>query len=222
MNAVMFILAPRTIIPLYGIIILFKCIFKTQMFYNLPKHSVYSVGLFIHDSEIDPTWNATDDILYKSYNEFNEHLQQILEIAAGNVIQDLNGKIDYDNRVKLLPVLTTLGSTADKRVLFMYNPDDQYPEFYADDDFSLFAKKVYKHLTESPQKTEPFTIFSDKKALIIVGSDKVAAFFDTLIKQFTKQEDYEICTNISKMLDEWVCSTTTIKSIDNSSETESE
>jgi hypothetical protein len=174
------------------------------------KEAVFSPVLFIHDSEIDPEWKATDDILYKSYDQFVKDAKVLLETAAQKVMETMNAEYDYGKNINRLPYLVAIGTTEDKRLMLSYVPEDQHAEFYADADFYLFAKKAYTHLTTNPQTKEPYVIYEDRKSMIIVPTDKVKAFLDSLILEFTSHEEYEICTNISKMIDDWYSIVTVI------------
>jgi len=67
---------------------------------------------------------------------------------------------------------------------------------------------------EFPQKSEPFTIYEDTKAIIIIPTEKVKAFLDSMITEYTNKEEYEICTNISNMLYDWFSIVTVINPTD--------
>jgi hypothetical protein len=170
---------------------------------DIIKEAVYSHALFIHDSEINPEWNATDSVLYKGYNEFVTAMKKIIDETAMNILNEIASSQDYENKVDHLPQLETLGATSDKRILFSYNPDNQSKEFYTHDEFYKFSQKVYEYITKNKQLREPFTIFADKKAVIIIESSKVKKFLNTLLEKFKSKEDYEICTHITKIIDDW-------------------
>lgn len=180
---------------------------------------VYSHVLFVHDSEINPEWRATDSILYKGYEEFIISLKKIIDDVAINIVneieisQDLKGKADY------LPQLNTIGATKDNKILFSYNPDDQTKEFYNNEEFNNFSQKVYNYIINNKQDKEPFTIYSDKHAIIIIESKKVNQFLNTLLENFKNKEEYEICTNITKMIKHWTNKTSKLefKSLRNTS-----
>jgi len=174
-----------------------------QIVSDIVGESIFSHALFIHDSEINPKWNATDNILYKSYEEFIIMMKRVIENTAMNILNEINNTEEYINKVDHLPILVTIGTTEDKRILFGYNPDDQTEEFYNHEEFYKFSQKVYNYIIENKQKKEPFTIYADKKAIIIIETEKIQKFLDTLLEKFKNKEDYEICTHITEIMQHW-------------------
>ena len=170
---------------------------------DIIKEPVYSHILFVHDSEINPDWKAIDSVLYKSYPEFLGGLKKVIDDTAANILNELAATAEYENKVDYLPQLSTLGATPDKRILFSYNPDDQTKEFYDHDEFYKFSQKVYEYIMKNKQEKEPFTIYADKKAVIIIESLKVQKFLDTLLEKFKSHEDYEICTKLTQIISDW-------------------
>lgn len=170
---------------------------------DIVQESVFSHALFIHDSEINPKWNATDSILYKGYNEFITMLKKTIDDVASNILDELSASEEYENRADLRPPLVTLGVTLDKRILFAYDPDEQSKEFYSNDDFYKFSQKVYDYICENQQNKEPFTIYADKKTVIIIESIKVKAFLTSMLEKFKSKEDYEICNHITEIMEDW-------------------
>lgn len=170
---------------------------------DIVHESVFSHALFIHDSEINPKWNATDNILYKGYNEFIAMMKKIIDDVAINILNEFSSTPEFESKVDLLPQLVTLGATSDKRILFAYNPDEQTKEFYLNDEFYKFSQKVYDYISVNKQEKEPFTIYADKKAVIIIEATKVKKFLNSLLEKFKSKEDYEICTHITKIMKDW-------------------
>ena len=167
------------------------------------KEPIYSPVLFIHDSEIEPKWKVTDDILYNNYREFLLDLKNMINDVAENIVNNIVTSEEYENKIDFLPQLSTLGTTSDKRILFSYNPDDQSKDFYNNEEFYTFSKKVFEYITENKQEITPFTIYADKKAVIIIPNKKVKKFLNLMIEKFQHKEEYEICTQISRMITEW-------------------
>jgi len=166
---------------------------------------VFCPGLFVHDSEIDPKWNLTDDVLYKGYEEFKISLQKLVDEMAVMIMKELTTSEEYEKKVDILPQLVPLGVTNDesKRILFAFNPEDQKEEFYHNEEFERFSTKVYSYLSVNKQTEDPFTIYADKKAIIIIESAKVNQFLDAIIKNFTILEEYEKCSALETMKKEW-------------------
>lgn len=167
------------------------------------KTPIFSHLMFIHDSEINPEWKLTDDILYHDYNNFILSLKKFIDETAERVIDELTANAEYEGKTESLPQLLTIGTTPDKKIIFAYNPDEQSSAFYENEEFYKFSQKVYEYLATNKQNKEPFTIYEDKKAVIIVEKEKVDKFFTKMLHKFQSKEDYEICTNISIMMKSW-------------------
>jgi len=170
---------------------------------DIIREHVYSHAMFVHDSEIDPKWNATDTILYKGYNEFITELKKIIDEVSLRILSDFEANGDYDNKVNRLPVLMNLGATQDKRLLFSFNPDEQSPDFYKNEEFYRFSQKIYDFLLANKQDKEPFTIFADKKAVIIIDPMKVKSFLTAVLEKFKSREEYEICNYLTQIMKDW-------------------
>jgi hypothetical protein len=164
---------------------------------------IYSHALFVHDSEINPEWNASDRVIYKSYNEFLESLKKSIDIAAADIVNEFTGNDEYEEKLNKLPQLEALGTTHDKRIMYLYDPDDQISAFYNNEEFSKFSQKTYEYISQNPQISDPFTLYADKRAVIIVEQSKVEPFLKSILENFKTREEYEICTDITKIMDEW-------------------
>lgn len=173
-----------------------------QIAANIVKSPVYSHVLFVHDSELNPNWKVTDNIIYKGYQEFLTEITKLIEFIANSIMREIQEN-DEEGFINYLPQLISVGTTSDKRILYSFNPAEQTKEFYEHDEFYIFSKKVYDFLTKNKQNKEPFTIYEDKKAVIIVDSANVKSFLDSLLEKFKSKEEYEICTNITKMIKQW-------------------
>lgn len=170
---------------------------------DLIKTDIFSNMLFVHDSEINPNWKMTDDIIYKSYNEFIYEIKKIINNAAEKIIKELNQIDESTGNSITFPYLEMIGPTIDKRILFSFNPIEQPKEFYENDEFYMFSQKVYDYISHNKQIKEPFTIYEDKKAIIIVETPNVKIFLDSLIDKFKGKEEYEICTSITNLFKDW-------------------
>lgn len=166
---------------------------------EITKEKIFTHVLFVHDSELDINWKVTD-IIYKSYIDFSKDLMNIIELTAvtiSNTLQENSGE-----ESEYLPILTPKGTTKDKRILFELEAE-QHPQFYEDEKFYIFSKKIYDYLSKNKQVKEPFTIYTDKKAVIFIESNNVKNFLNSMIEKFKTKEEYEICSNISKMIIDW-------------------
>lgn len=163
---------------------------------------VYSPALFINDSEINEKWNMTDAIKI-NYEKFNICVKELIEKTAINIVNQMTDENSHSDRANYLPQLINMGITEDKKLMFAFNPNEQSKEFYSASEFEQFSIKVYDYLHVNKINKEPFTIYSDKKAIIIIEKTSIIDFLNILLKHFEKKEDYEKCTNISKMIAKW-------------------
>jgi len=169
---------------------------------DITQEPIYSHVLFVHDSEINPSWNSTDNILYRNYFDFLKDIKKLIDDIASNIIDEYRNNEDQDH-IRVMPVLETLGPTRDKRVLFSFNPYKQFNEFYENDQFLSFSKKTYDYIHSHIQDEEPFTIFADKTAIIIVDTSNVSFFIDKMLNKFTNEEQYEICKELTIIKTRW-------------------
>ncbi|MCK9446425.1 hypothetical protein M0Q50_06000 [bacterium] len=166
---------------------------------------VFSHALFIHDSEINPKWNATDSILYYDYSQFKDNLKSIIDDISEKILNELTSDDEYKDRANELPKLITKQVSEDgtKRVIFAFDTNNQSEIFYLSEGFVAFCDKVYAYISKNKQHKEPFTIYEDKKSIIIIENAQVLIFLDHLIKNFEEKEEYEICTEIQKLKENW-------------------
>lgn len=174
---------------------------------EITNKEIYSHMLFVHDSEINSDWKTSDSILYKSYDEFIVDIKQYINDIALNIVEEIESSIeDFDDKSKYLrlPLLETIGSTADKRILFGFNPSEQSSDFYQNEEFYIFSQKVYDYITNNKQENDPlFTIYADKKAVIIVDPMHVLPFLNTMLEKFKTKEEYEVCTELTNIIKNW-------------------
>jgi len=75
---------------------------------------VYSHIIFVHDSEINPDWNITDHIIYRSYKEFMA--------SIGTFINEMMTHIETENRQELEESEelkgTELNHLSEKKIIF--------------------------------------------------------------------------------------------------------
>jgi len=169
---------------------------------DITQEPIYSTCLFVHDSEINPDWNATDNILYRNYAEFIGDIKRLIETSAINVVEEFK-KYEDEDYVRYFPVLDAIGSTKDKRVIYAFNPFKQHEEFYEDSEFIKFSHRAYEYMKMHIQDELPFTIFADKKAIVVVDAVHVSDFMKKLVDTFKAEEQYEICNDLTNMLTIW-------------------
>jgi len=163
----------------------------------------YSPVLFVHDTEVDPSWNLTDTMIISGYEDFKvEMLKFFDEIAAD--IQIERQKIreqagDSYSQMKLKQI----GVSEDKRIIFEFDLDEQIPEFFMEDNLLDFAKKVHNFLKFSYKDGDIFAIYADKNIIITMQEKPVKSFIDKLIAFFMSREQYEACSVLRNTFDRW-------------------
>jgi hypothetical protein len=170
---------------------------------DICNEPIYSHALFVHDSELNPDWRTTDTILYKNYTDFYAEIRKTIDSVATNILNEIEESQEFEDKSAHLPQLITIGATPDKRILFGFNPSEQSELFYQHEEFYKFAQKVYEYISHNKQEKEPFTIYADKKAVIIVDTINVNKFLILMLEKFKSKEDYEICTAITKIIEQW-------------------
>lgn len=167
---------------------------------------IYSPLMFIHDSEIDPSWMLTDEVILYDYNTFQKELLIFIDEIAEVVLAE-NEKIrQAEGRDNSLIFLTTIGPTEDKRVLFQFNPTIQNEQFYKNENLLLFANKVLEFLEKEYKKDnieETLFIFEDKKSVIFIRDEHVDETFEHFTKAFESEEKYEKCVKLKEIKEKW-------------------
>jgi len=167
---------------------------------ELNEEHIYSSVLFIHDSEINPEWNLTDKIILKDYKTFSESIKNLLDKIAEEILATADANVNKTEEM----ILTTLGYTDDKKILFGFDPLEQPKNFYTNISFFNFATQINDYLNlHLKNLKKPFIIYADKKMIISVDDNKVNNLLDEMINLFGKKEKYEICSKLSKIKDEW-------------------
>ncbi len=167
---------------------------------DIMEEDVFSHVVFIHDTEINPAWMLTDQIIYKGYEQFKIDLLMYFDRMAENAIRESEEQRSGENH---LLFLNTIGPTEDKRVLFELDPSKQNQEFYEDKNFVHFANKVREYLNQYKQTKRGFYIFHDKKSLIFVKEDGIEFLLNKIIDFFKRNEKYEYCKELTEILDAW-------------------
>jgi hypothetical protein len=165
---------------------------------------VFSHIIFIHDSEINPSWNITDSIIYKSYEDFTGLVAQFLDEVSKELVRKNEEDMSQEEANSMI-FLITMGHTKDKRVLFAFNPHEQNDMFFVDGSFDKFAFRLYdfmnEHFDSDPKK--PFVIFADTKTVVIVEDRYVNDLLDKMLDLFKSKEKYEMCSRLSEIKTEW-------------------
>jgi hypothetical protein len=164
---------------------------------------VYSHILFLHDSELNPEWKLTDDMIQNDYNKFRIDLHNFIDSVALEIVNIDKQANNNVNSPENIIVLNTIGPTNDKRMIFEFNPKKQTDIFYSDNVFKPFADRVYAYLDKNFKTEKPFTIFENQNMVIVIGEENADYFIDQLIDTFIKSESYEICKNLRDIKKTW-------------------
>lgn len=169
---------------------------------------VYSHLIFLHDSELNMDWTVTDKIIYRSYKEFTDDLGKFINEMVQHIATETRREIEQADGNPSMIFLTALGHTQDKRVLFAFNPHEQNETFYDAGGWDKFGEKIYEYVSghfydEPIEENKPFVIFSDMKTIVIVEDKHVDEVIEKIIKNFEALENYEACSNISEIKDQW-------------------
>lgn len=164
------------------------------------EENIYSPILFIHDTEMDPSWLLTDDPILYTYKTFDRDLRQFVDEISRNLISE-----DMNPNKKKLIILTTVGSTEDNRVLFDLYPENQSDFFYKLN-FDEFAKKTIQFLLDEQDKAFKelgVTIFEDRKIVIRIRHNDFEFIINKLNEWAEKKEEYEWCAFLKYLKDLW-------------------
>lgn len=167
---------------------------------------IFSHIIFIHDSEIDRNWGLTDDILYKSYSEFIDQVGIYIKDMVEYIANETQKEFEEAGTTSMI-FMRAIGYTKDKRVLYQFNPEEQSDEFYIDG-WDKLAGKIYEYLKENFYKepieeNKPFVLFADTKVIVIAEDEKVNDIISHVLQEFEKRENYEACSFISNVRNEW-------------------
>jgi len=165
--------------------------------------NVYCAVLFIHDTQIDPAWTLTDNVIYKGYEQFKEDLLRFFDHIADNVLIMSQKTREQQGKETNLIFLNAIGPTVDKRVLFEFDPNKQSKEFYNDNSFVNFADKVIEFLKNDYKIQDTFYIYHDKKTLIFIRDEHVGFLIDSIISALEIKERYESCQELKYVYEQW-------------------
>jgi hypothetical protein len=168
---------------------------------DILQRDIYSPIMFVHDTEINPSWMLTDDPILKDYKKFKEDLIHFFDKVAENIMRENEENVNRTEQN--LVFLNTIGPTEDKRVLFEFDPHRQSNEFYKNNFFTNFSNKVHTFLKKSYKDSKDFIIFEDKRSIIIVADENVNFIIDKIIKDFEEKENYEKCSELKTVMEKW-------------------
>jgi hypothetical protein len=169
---------------------------------------VYSHIIFVHDSELEPNWRLTDNIIYRPYEGFMEQMGTFINEMMLAIATENRQEIEQSEENTSMIFLSTLGHTQDHRVLFSFNPHEQNETFYDDGGWDKFGSKIFEYLSdnfwkEPVEENKPFVIYADAKTIVIIEDKFLDEVIDLLIVEYQSKERYEDCSKISEIKNEW-------------------
>ena len=165
--------------------------------------SCFSPILFLHDTEINPSWDLTEDVIFNSYPDFKKDLFGFFNDISLDIIKERE-RIRQESGEKPKPMrLEQSGVTDDKRIIYKFRLDNQPPEFFIDENLLEFGNTVYKFLKSSYRDGDTFSIFADKNMIFIMEDKEVKDFIDKLIALFEREENYEACALLRSTYESW-------------------
>lgn len=162
----------------------------------------YSHVVFLHDTEVNPSWNLSESIIHHGYADFKKTLLLFLDDVARQTLEEIAQARQQQGTPSLMS-LVQVAISIDKRVIFSLDPDGQPPDFYGKENFPGFAEKCYNFLKVNYKDGDVFAIFADKKMIIVLTDDKVKTFIDRLIKVYQDKEDYLKCAELNEIYKKW-------------------
>ena len=164
----------------------------------------YSKLLILHDTEVDPSWNLTDSIIYDGYDLFKKKILTFIDEIAIETIKEIEQIRDATGKTNLMS-LDQVGISDDKRVIFRFSPEKQTPDFFDFANFDEFANKCFNFLDKFYKDGDILPIYADKKMIIIIEEEsEVDQYIKVLINLFEKKEEYLKCARIKDIYKKWL------------------
>jgi hypothetical protein len=171
---------------------------------DILEQACYSPILFIHDTEIDPSWRLTEDMIMSEYNDFKGDMLRFFDDIAADIMYERQIMREQSgNPTPNLIVLEQTGISEDKRIIFNFDMDKQVHEFFAEESLLEFANKVHNFLKFSYKDGDIFAIYADKNIIMVMKEDHVNPFIQKIIAFFESKENYEACSILRNAYDRW-------------------
>lgn len=170
---------------------------------NILDQPCFAPLLFMHDSEINPAWGLTDQMIMVGYDEFKQSLGEFFDEVAKDILKEKARVRDESGKPPQSLNLEEMGVTKDKKILFKFDIDKQNEEFYMDANLHEFANKVHNFLKFSYQEDPVFAIYGDKNVVIISEDNKVKPFIDKILAYYNAKENYEASSVVRNTYEKW-------------------
>jgi hypothetical protein len=170
---------------------------------NILDQPCFSPILFLHDSETNPDWGLTDQMIMMGYEDYKKSLTEFFDEVAKEILHDRAKLRDQAGRPPQSLVLEELGVTNDKKILFRFDIDKQKEEFYMEANLQEFANKVHNFLKFSYQEDPVFALYGDKNIVIVAEDNKVKPFIDKILAYYNNKENYEASSVVRNTYEKW-------------------
>lgn len=171
---------------------------------DILEQSCYSPILFLHDTEVDPSWNLTDKMILSGYEVFKEDMLRFFDDIAADIMEERRmareemGE-DADGQIHLEQV----GVSEDKRIIFKFDFDKQPKDFFQTENLDQFARKVHNFLKFKYKDGDIFAVYADKNIIMVSDDAKVKPLIEKLVAFFKDQENYEACSVLRNTFERW-------------------
>lgn len=164
----------------------------------------YSPILFLHDTEIDPSWNLTDRMILSGYDDFKLEMLKFFDDVAADIMEERRIAREEEGENVQPPIaMDQIGITEDKRIIFRFDIDNQPSGFFIEENLLEFAKKVHNFLKFKYKDGDIFAVYADKNIIMISEDAKVKPLIEKLITFFKSQENYEACSVLRNTFERW-------------------
>ena len=167
------------------------------------REHCYSKLFLLHDTEVDPSWNLTDAVIYEGYEGFKKKILKFLDEVAIETIREIEQIRETSGKPNLM-ALDQVAISMDKRVIFKFNPDKQQGDFFKPSHFEEFANKCFNFLDKFYKDGDTLPIYADKKMIIVLDDSQVDQVINILIDFFEKREEYLKCARIKEIHKSWI------------------
>jgi hypothetical protein len=171
---------------------------------DIVDQKCYSPVIFLHDTEINPAWRLTDDMILAGYIEFRNELNEFFNEVAKGILEEREQMRMQSGQPPNLMVLEQMGISEDKRIIFRFDMDKQIEEFFSEPNLGEFARKVHNFLKFSYKDGDIFAIYADKNIIIVMADPQVKDFIEKIIAYFQHHENYEACSVIRNTYEQWI------------------
>lgn len=171
---------------------------------GIVDNKCYSPIIFLHDTEIDESWNLTDNVIYKSYDEFKREFLSFLDAIAIDILREAEILRREMGESPNFMRLEQIGVSSDKRIIFSFDFKKQNEEFFHPENIREFAKKVHEFLNKNYKDGEVFAVYADKNMILTLKDSQVGIFLNKIMSIFETMEEYEKCETIKKVYERWL------------------